>query len=138
MRGKKLTRLNPVEVMARVRKLIVDGTGKTCVTNPDNVESPFYCVEFAGSAPVKSKTMRLEDFELYIHSIDVPSESQIGVLGMHTEAMECLEAVPELAAPFHTVSITDNGVLQCKQDETKEWHAVGSITVRVSYGLLIK
>lgn len=138
MRGKVLRRLNPVELMARVRETIEAETGVPCVANPEGVESPLYCVEYAGSAPAKSKTMLLEDHSLYIHAIAEPSDSQAGVLTLMTRALEALSQVPELAPPFHTVSQTDQGIIQVKQDPTREWHAIDSYTVRVSYGLLIK
>ena len=138
MRGKVQRRLNPVALLERMRATIEDGTGIRCVTNPQGEESPFVCIEYAGSAPASSKTMRLEDHSLYIHAVDVPSESQAGVLTLLTGALEALEQVPELAPPFHTVSQTDQGIIQVKQDPTREWHAIDSYTVRVSYGLLIK
>lgn len=138
MRGKMLKRLNPVQMVQAVREVIEDGTGLECCTNPDGKESPFYAIAISATRPVQSKSMRMEDFDLDIHAISVPSESQMDVLQMVTDMEEAIEACPEMCPPWHVVSVTENGMVQCVQDPTKEWHAVVSYTVRVSYGLLIK
>lgn len=138
MRGKVLRRLNPVQLIQAVREVIEEHTGLECCTNPNDKESPFYAIALSATRPVKSKTMRLEDFDLDIHAISVPSESQTDVLGMVASMEEAVEACPELCPPWHVVSVTENGLVQCVQDPTSEWHAVVSYTVRVSYGLLIK
>lgn len=138
MRGKVLRRLNPVQLVQAVRDVIETSTGLECCTNPQDKESPFYAIAITATRPAKSKTMRLEDFDIEVHAISVPSESQMGVLGMVTDMEEAIEATPELCPPWHVVSVTENGMVQCVQDPTKEWHAVVSYTVRVSYGLLIK
>lgn len=138
MRGVKMKRLSPVQLMEAVREVIEDGTGLECCSDPDGKESPFYAVEFVGSAPVKSKTMRLDGFSLLVHCIDVPSTSQVGVLGMVNALEEAMEACPCLPAPFRLVRVDEGGVQQVKRDPTGEWHAVLAYTFTVSYGLLVK
>ena len=100
--------------------------------------SPFFFVEFAGTRPVKSRTMFLEDFTCYVHAVSAPSESQMGVLQMVADMEEAMEAVVSLPAPFHVAQQTEDGVQQVMRDPTGEWHAVVSYTIRVSYGLKIK
>lgn len=138
MRGRALRRLSPVALVEAVRDLVEDGTGLECTMNPDGKASPFYGIELVGSAPAKSKTMRLEAFSLLLHCISVPSETQLECLGMVNALEEAMEAFPCLTAPFRVVRCDDGGVQQIKRDETGEWHAVVAYTVTVSYGLIIK
>lgn len=138
MRGKVLRRLSPVQLIQSVREVIETVTGLECCTNPSDKESPFYALYLTAMRPVDSKTMRMEDYDLDVHCISKPSDSQIEVLHMVQEVEEALSSCPELCAPWHVVRVAENGLVQCVQDPTNEWHAVVSITVRVSYGLLIK
>lgn len=138
MRGRALKRLSPVALVEAVRDLVEDGTGLECTMNPDGKPSPFYGIELAGSAPKKSKTMRLEVFSVLLHCISVPSATQLECLQMVNALEEAMEAYPCLPAPFRVVRCDDGGVQQIKQDPTGEWHAVVAYAVTVSYGLLVK
>lgn len=138
MRGRKLVRLSPVVLLGAVARLVEDGTGTTCGTSPQVVESPYYFVEFAGSRPAKSRTMWLEDFTCYVHAVSVPSESQQAVLEMVASMEEAMEVAVDLPAPFHLVLQTEDGIQRVKRDPTGEWHAVTAYTFRVSYGLKVK
>ena len=124
--------------MGAVATLVEGATGTPCVATVGERESPYYIVEFVGSRPAKSRTMFLDDMTLYLHAIDAPSDSQLGVLDMVTAAEEALEAMPELPQPFHLVMQTEDGIQRVMRDPTGEWHAVVSYTFRVSYGLRIK
>lgn len=138
MRGRALRRLSPIDLMGAVAALVEEGTGTRCVATVGEAESPYYIVEFVGSRPAKSRTMFLEDMTLYVHAIDAPSESQLGVLAMVQAMEEAMEATPSLPEPFHLVLQNQDGINQVKRDPSGEWHAVVSYTFRVSYGLRIK
>ena len=129
MRGVKMKRLSPVQLMEAVREVIEDGTGLECCSDPDGKESPFYAVEFVGSAPVKSKTMRLDGFSLLVHCIDVPSTSQVGVLGMVNALEEAMEACPCLPAVRSDTAAECTGVdvhhLMSQAGDGNHMHAVG-------------
>ena len=139
MRGRRLVRLSPVDLVGAVARLVESGTGTKCVTTVREDEaSPFFFVEFAGTRPVKSRTMFLEDFTCYMHAVSAPGESQMGVLQMVADMEEAMEAVVTLPAPFHVAQQTEDGVQRVMRDPSGEWHAVVSYTIRVSYGLKIK
>ena len=138
MRGRKLVRLSPVTLVGAVARLVEDGTGSRCVANPSGEKSPFFFVEFAGSRPVRSRTMFLEDMTCYVHAVSAPSESQLDVLEMATSMREAMEAVVELPPPFHLVLQSEDGIQRVMRDPTGEWHAVAAYTFRISYGLKIK
>lgn len=139
MRGRRLVRLSPVDLVGAVARLVESGTGTKCVTTVrEDEESPFFFVEFAGTRPVKSRTMFLEDFTCYVHAVSAPSESQMGVLGMVAAMEEAMEAVVSLPAPFHVAQQVEDGIQRVMRDPSGEWHAIVSYTIRVSYGLKIK
>lgn len=138
MRGRRLVRLSPVELVGAVARLVEAGTGTTCVTNPQVEESPFYFVEFVGSRPARSRTMFLEDLTCYVHAVSAPSESQIEVLEMVAAMEEAMEATVSLPPPFRLVLQSEDGVQRVMRDPTGEWHAVTAYTFRVSYGLKVK
>lgn len=139
MRGRKLVRLSPVDLVGAVARLVESGTGTRCVTTVrKDDESPFFFVEFAGSRPARSRTMWLEDFTCYVHAVSAPSESQMGVLQMVAAMEEAMEAVVSLPAPFHVALQSEDGIQRVARDPSGEWHAVTAYTFRVSYGLKIK
>ncbi len=133
-----MRRVSPVDVLEAVQTRIEVGTGVMCVTDPDDQESPFYSLDFASSRPGRSKSMRLDVFDVWVHCISKPSGSSQEVLEMVAALEEAMEQDVKLAAPFSVVRQDDMGVQVVKQDETQEWHAVVAYEITVSYGLIIK
>lgn len=139
MRGRRLQRLSPVDLVGAVARLVESGTGTTCVTTVrEDEESPFFFVEFVGSRPAKSRTMFLEDMTCYVHAVSAPSESQLGALGMVTSMEEAMEATVCLPSPFRVVLQSQDGIQRVARDPSGEWHAIAAYTFRISYGLKIK
>lgn len=138
MRAVRMRRLSPVALMAAVRAVVEAGTGKACVSDPDGRAAPFYGMELVGSAPKKSKGMRLDEFSVNIHAFAPPSPSQAGLLALIQEVEEAMEAAIELPPPFSLAGQDEDGILQIKRDESGEWHAVVAYRITVSYGLIVK
>lgn len=138
MKAVRMRRLSPVTLMAAVRAVVEAGTGKACVSDPDGRDAPFFGMELVGSAPKRSKSMRLDEFTVYIHAFAPPSPSQAGLLDLVQEVEEALEATVELPAPFALVGQDEDGIIQIKRDESGEWHAVIAYRITVSYGLIVK
>ena len=85
MKAVRMRRLSPVTLMAAVRAVVEAGTGKACVSDPDGRDAPFFGMELVGSAPKKSKSMRLVEFTVYVHAFAPPSPSQAGLLDLVQE-----------------------------------------------------
>lgn len=133
-----LKRMSPADLIAEIVAQVKDYTKLECVLNPDNEPSPFYAVRLSGTQPGKSKMMRLDVFEIEMHAISKPSNSQAEVLSMVQMLGEALEKNLCLPTPFNLVRQDDMGIQVIKQDQTGEWHAVVLYQFTVSYGLLIK
>lgn len=138
MRTQRMRRLSPLTLMAAVRQTVERGTGKACVSDPDGRKAPFYGMELVGSQPKRSKSMRLDQFSVYLHAFAPPAKSQAGVLALVSELEEAMEASIELPGPFRLAGQSEDGIIQIKRDESGEWHAVAAYTFTVSYGLIVK
>lgn len=138
MRAVMVRRLSPVTLMAAVRAVVEAGTGKACVSDPDGREAPFYGMELVGSEPKRTKSMRLDEFTVYLHAFAPPARSQAGVLELVRDVEEAMEATVELPPPFELAGQDEDGIMQIKRDESGEWHAVVAYRLTVSYGLIVK
>lgn len=133
-----MRRMSPVEVLAAVVANVSDGTGVRCLTDPDGEVSPFYFTEIISSRPGRSKTMRVDVFDVAVHAISTPSDTREGVLGMVASLEEAMERDVDVPAPFWLVGQDDLGIQTIKRDPSREWHAVVGFELSVSYGLVVK
>lgn len=133
-----IKRMSPVDVLAAVVSRVTGGTGTQCLTDPDDEESPFYFAEIVSSRPGRSKTMRVDVFDVAVHAISTPSDTREGVLGMVASLEEAMERDVDVPAPFWLVGQDDLGIQTIKRDPSREWHAVVGFELSVSYGLVVK
>lgn len=138
MKAVMVRRLSPMTLLSAVRDTVEAGTGKACVSDPDGRKAPFYGMELVGSEPKRTKSMRLDEFTVYLHAFAPPSRSQAGVLELVQDVEEALEATIELPPPFELAAQDEDGIIQIKRDESGEWHAVVAYRLTVSYGLIVK
>ena len=138
MKAVMVRRLSPVTLLSAVRTAVEAGTGKACVSDPDGRKAPFYGMELVGSEPKRTKSMRLDEFTVYLHAFAPPARSQAGVLELVQDVEEALEATIELPPPFELAGQDEDGIIQIKRDESGEWHAVVAYRLTVSYGLIVK
>lgn len=131
-------RLSPVALMGAVRAVVEGGTGLPCVSDPDGRAAPFYGIELRGTRPGASKGLRLEEYELLLHTFAPPAPSQVEALELATRLEEALEVRAALPAPYTVVSQEEAGIQQVKRDESGEWHVVTAYRVVVSYGIICK
>lgn len=133
-----LRRLSPVDLVAAVVARVSGGTGVRCVLDPGDERSPLYSVSLTGMRPERSKSLRIDVYELQVHAISAPSRTSEAALSMVWALQEAMEADVELPRPFCLVRQDDMGLQSVKRDPTGEWHAVVAYEVTVSYGLMVK
>ena len=138
MGRRMLRRLPPADLVAAVVARVSEGTGTSCVLNPDDEPSPLYSVSLVGSRPGRSKSMFLDIFEVQLHAISAPSGSAEAVLGMVGALEEAMAQDVALGCPFSIVRQDYMGIQNVKRDPTGEWHAVVAYELTVSYGLMVK
>lgn len=133
-----MRRLSPVDLVGAVCRRIREGTGLDCLTDPKDKKSPYYAVLLEGTAPGKSKAMRLDVFRLSVYCVSGASDTQGPVLGMIGEAEEAMERDVDLPCGFRVVRQVDTGVQTVGSAPTGEWSAVIGYEITVSYGLIVK
>ena len=123
------------ELIKAIQAQVRTGTGRKCLDHVEqNEQSPFYYVEFRQSRPGKSKTMFVQDYDVYIHVVTEETESSVPLYRYIQELEEALTQDISIPEPYHLVMQTDNGVVSNYREETDELHGVVSFTFRISYG----
>lgn len=127
------------DLIKAVQERVKNGTGKKCLDHVEqNEQSPFYYVEFIQSKPVKSKTMYVMDYTVYVHIIAEPSDSSVPVYKYIQELEEALTQDVDIPEPYNLVMQVDRGVISIYQDETGEKHGIVAFDFRISYGFKCK
>lgn len=134
-----LKRMNITDLMAAIQKQIKEGTGLPCYDSvPENAESPFYFMQYAGSQPADTKTMYVDRHTVDIHIIADVSPSSVPVFRYIQKLEEAMTEDISVPCPFHLIRQYSGGVRTIQNDETGEKHAVMSFTFLISYGYKTK
>ena len=94
-----------MDLVAAVVARVSGGTGVRCVLDPGDEESPLYSVSLTGMRPERSKSLRIDVYELQVHAISAPSRTSEAALSMVWALQEAMEAeAPPVVAYEVTVS----------------------------------
>lgn len=134
-----LRRMNITDLMKAVQTQIKANTGLSCYDSiPENAESPFYYMSYAGSQPADTKTMYVDRHTVDIHIIADPSPSSVPVFKYIQKLEEAMTEDITIPREYKLVRQDSGGVRTVQNDETGEKHAVMSFAFLVSYGWKIK
>lgn len=134
-----LRRMNITDLMKAVQTQIKANTGLPCYDSiPENAESPFYYMQYAGSQPADTKTMFVDRHTVDIHIIADPSPSSVPVFKYIQLLEQAMTEDITIPKEYKLVRQDSGGVRTIQNDETGEKHAVMSFTFLVSYGWKIK
>lgn len=134
-----INKLGPIAIHKAVKEKIEVLTGLRCYDEvPRNAPSPFYKVELVGIVPDNTKTMWVDMYDVYIHTIAAESGSSIGVYQMIEACEEAMTEAVHLPDGYHLLSQSCTGLQMLNSDETGEKHAVLGFQFRVCYGFKTK
>lgn len=135
-----LKQMNFIELLKVLKNQIEESTGLKCFDKvPKNAKSPFYFIEVISKKPKESKTMYIDKFTVWIHSIAEEANSSVPVLNMINMLDECLTVNIPLPEEYTLIMQGNNGLIQLKNDEeTNEEHGVTEVYFDVCYGLKCK
>lgn len=134
-----LKQLSPIDLIAAVQKQVQEATNLRCYDFVDKgLKAPFYYVELIAKKPTASKTMYLEQIEVYIHAIAKADKSSVGIYQLIEKLQEAMTQDIKLPQGFNLYSQTSNGLITLQLDETNEKHAVNSYVFKVCYGFKCK
>lgn len=132
-------RMNLTDLMKAVQTQIKANTGLPCYDSvPENAESPFYYMSYAGSQPADTKTMYMDRHTVDIHVIADPSPSSVPVFKYIQKLEEAMTEDITIPKEYKLVRQSSGGVRTIQDDETGEKHAVMSFTFLISYGYKVK
>lgn len=136
-----IRRLSITELIAAVISRIETATGRRCYDAvPENAESPFHIVELVGMQPNNTKTLYIDRFTLWIHSISSPQKnlSSVEVYGLIRDIEEAMTESLDLPEAFESFSQEYGGIQTIQTEETKEKHAIQIYDINVIYGMRVK
>ena len=136
-----IRRLSITELISAVISRVETSTGRRCYDAvPENAESPFHIVELVSMQPNNTKTLYIDRFTLWIHSISSPQKnlSSVEIYGLIQDVEEAMTESLELPAAFESFSQEYSGIQTIMTEETKEKHAIQVYDIDVLYGMKIK
>lgn len=129
-------RLSVLDVMLPIHKRLKEA-GLPIYEDIDNRKSPVGYIEVGPSQNLDTKTMYKTSYTFLIHLLS-PGKSRQQLFGMIREVEELLtDPFTVVGADVHDQT-TPSLVTTYREPETKEHHAVVSITLVVNYGFKIK
>lgn len=134
-----IRRLSITQVLKIVIEQVERVTHKRCYDAvPKDAPAPFYFIEVTNVTPKNTKSILVDQFNLYVHCIAEANPSSVPVNALIEGLQEALTERLYLPDPFDLIRIVDNGVIIIKTDETGEKHAVVSISIEIAYGYICK